>query len=508
MINRVYPFQILSITLSLIFLMNTSGYAQSNIPMLEKSTLEVIIKFIASDELQGRKTGEPGVDISAKFIATHFDAWELQEFHEMGSYFQEFQLEQTFAPEKAFLRSDSNEWIQQENLMIVNGLTEDTLTTNAVFAKYGWVDSLEGRNDYQDLDVEDKIVFVISGTPNSRDPGSSIRAIPEKMRFAKENGALGLIELYQLPFPWRTLTNFFRSSSFRFPEKEENDPLIYGWINESDPGNIPALISKNNENSVSLYTSGEKVELINAKNVIGWVAGTDPDLKEEFIIVGAHYDHLGVAPPNSLNPGSRDSVFNGARDNAIGVAALLTAAYSLSKQPAARPVLFVAFTAEEIGLLGSQYFVNNTTRPLSHFKYMLNFDGGGYTDTTLMAITGWGRTQADTLLEKGAHYANLQTIGNPAPEQKLYQRSDNINLSKKGIPSATISPGFTAFSEELLHYYHQLSDRPESLNYSYIYRYCKAAAHMVHLISNTNQPIYWVEGDPFKSTGDLLYKKP
>src|SRR5689334_2335119 len=133
-------------------------------------------------------------------------------------------------------------------------------------------------------------------------------------------------------------------------------------------------------------SSGER--MVPAKNVIGFIKGTDAALQDQFVVLSAHYDHLGVAPQPKMVEGKMDSIYNGARDNAVGVTAVMNAATYFSKHPPKRSILFIAFTGEEMGMLGSRYFANHPVIPFKRMVYDLNCDNGGYNDTTIFTIVG------------------------------------------------------------------------------------------------------------------------
>ena len=144
-----------------------------------------------------------------------------------------------------------------------------------------------------------------------------------------------------------------------------------------------------------------------------------------------------------------DSIFNGARDNAMGVTAILEAAKALSQQRPNRSVLVLAFTGEEIGLLGSKYYAEHPLVPLKQTIFDLDTDGAGYSDTTIVSVIGLERTGAKAEIEAGAKAFGLGVFAEPAPEQGLFDRSDNVNFAIKGVPAPDFSPGFKAFDQEI-----------------------------------------------------------
>jgi len=241
-------------------------------------------------------------------------------------------------------------------------------------------------------------------------------------------------------------------------------------------------------------------------NVAGVIEGTDPKLKEEYIILSAHFDHVGVGKQGGPNYPATDSIFNGARDNAFGTVGLLTAAKALSQQHPKRSVLVLALTGEEVGLLGSRYYAENPLIPLKQTIFDLNIDGAGYNDTTIVSVIGLERTGAKAEIEAGAKAFGLGVFAEPAPEQGLFDRSDNVSFAAKGVPAPTFSPGFKSFDEAIGKYYHQAIDNPESIDFGYLTRFCQAFAHTARLIADRPTRPMWSAGDKYEAAAKELYK--
>src|SRR5690606_37507869 len=197
--------------------------------------------------------------------------------------------------------------------------------------------------------------------------------------------------------------------------------------------------------SAELEVAGKTNTPVEGKNVIAVIEGTDSRLKDEYILLSAHYDHVGVGKPDAAG----DSIFNGARDNAVGTVAVINAAKYFAKNPPKRSILIALWTAEEKGLLGSGYFANNPLVPLNQIIYNLNIDNAGYNDTSIITVIGLGRTSADFMIEEAAAEFGITAKTDPSPEQGLYDRSDNVNFARKGIPAPNFSLGFTAFDDEI-----------------------------------------------------------
>lgn len=240
---------------------------------------------------------------------------------------------------------------------------------------------------------------------------------------------------------------------------------------------------------------------IQSQNVIGIVEGTDPELKDEYIIYSAHYDHVGTHPSNV--PG--DSIFNGARDNAVGSTTVLSMAENLAKYPTKRSALFIFFTGEEKGLLGSRYYVENPVLPLNQMVYCFNSDNAGYNDTSIATIIGLPRTTAEQHIKDAATAFGLTAVDDPAPEQGLFDRSDNVSFARKGIPSPTFSLGFRSFSGDVTKYYHQPGDEANTLDYDYLLKFFQAYVLAGRSIADDKETPTWVKGDKYEAAGKALY---
>jgi Zn-dependent M28 family amino/carboxypeptidase len=220
-------------------------------------------------------------------------------------------------------------------------------------------------------------------------------------------------------------------------------------------------------------------------------------------VYSAHYDHVGVGEANEKG----DSIYNGARDNAVGTVTALSAAENLAKYPTKRSALFVLFTAEEKGLLGSSWFVEHCPIDLKKIVYCFNSDNAGYNDTKIATIIGLGRTTADAYIKEACEGFGLKATDDPAPEQNLFDRSDNVSFAKKGIPAPTYSLGFTAFDAEISKYYHQASDQPDNLDYDYLYKFFGSYIYACRLIGNAAERPFWKKGDKYYEIGVSLYKE-
>ena len=246
-------------------------------------------------------------------------------------------------------------------------------------------------------------------------------------------------------------------------------------------------------------------ELVVDRNVLGFVEGSDPALRDEVILLTAHYDHEG-AGLHLRGATPADSIFNGARDNAMGIAALLAAADALAQNPPKRSVLLLAVGAEEHGMLGSEHYAAHPLVPLERTRFVLNNDGAGYTDTSIVTVVGLERTTAAPAIRSAAEAFGLSAIPDPVPEQNLFDRSDNVSFAVKGVPAPTFSPGFRSFGPELFKYYHRPADEVDAaFDMGYLLRFSRAYARAARNVADMDEAPRWIEGDKYAPAAEALY---
>jgi hypothetical protein len=469
--------------------------------------LEANLRYLASDELKGRRTGSDGNLKAAEFIAAEFKALNCIAPLGADQYFQPVPLRQSSPSTTALMKLDDVDYMFNQDFIILNGKKAD-LKGEVIFAGHGWINEESGHNDYSGLDVSGKIVLVLPGPPDASDPATIFRAMMWKQKFAFERGAIALFELHRIQFPWTFFRNYFGKPSIALFDEDEGtgadtDALTYGWIKEKE------MIQPEKLNGIKaeISHSGTTKEVLKSYNVVGIIEGTDPVLKKEYVLLTAHYDHVGVGKEGGGAYTEKDSIFNGARDNAMGTVALMAAARSISAQPTKRSVIVLAVTAEEVGLLGSQYYANYPLVPLENTIFNLNTDGAGYNDVTKISMLGFGRTGTDQQLSDAAAAAGLSIIADPAPEQGLFDRSDNVSFARMGVPALTLSPGFDSFDAEIQKYYHQVTDEADSIDFDYLYKYCRTFVEAARNIANMEGRPVWKEGDKYEQAGKDLYKR-
>lgn len=477
-----------------------AGWGQKN-PVAEINRIinqqetEAHLTFLAADEMRGRDTGSPELKIAGNYIANYFRQYGLKTVPGAEQYFQPVDLER-FTPAKDASASIGDEsFIVKESLIVLDG-SEISWQGEFVYVGYGSAEELDKLN------IAGKMVLALAGSKDADNVNKVFSASTTKYADVKARGGAGLVEVLTLSqFPFPALANFFMGAP-RWGIKSGDSTIPHVWLKPADVKNIS--FKEGNQYAGKLEIKGLKRELIDGRNVVGLIEGTDAKLKNEYVIVTAHYDHIGVGKPSS---GSQDSIFNGARDNALGTVALLQTAKYLSQYPTKRSVLLVAVTSEEKGLLGSRWYAEHPLVPLEKHVLNINCDGVGYNDKTIITSISLGRTTTDDVLKKAIKPFGLGLGGDPDPKEGFYDRSDQVSFASKGIPAIKLQPGLAKMDDEIRKYYHRQADEVSTLDFEYLTKFYRTFVHAVTLLSNEPASPFWIKGDKYEVAGKKLYNR-
>lgn len=487
---------ILLLTLVGVFSLTAQTEIEKVSETISKSEIEGHIYFLADDLLRGRETGSPELKIAASYLANSFRRYGVKPNPKTGTYYQEVKLKRTSPPKDASIAINN----QVINDYVITSATPMTGNQDAVFLNYGLEEDYKGKN------VKGKVVIVKAGGPDTTDPRAAFRLLGTKEKLAKEHGVTAIIELLQVDDGmWGSINQNFNgprlSVDLGEDDKINDSDIAYVWVLDKD-GKMSAQLSAAKKISSKITMGKKHEETVMSQNVIGVVEGTDDTLKDEYIIYSAHYDHIGIGPPDATG----DTIYNGARDNAVGTTTVLSMAKNLAKYPTKRSALFILFTGEERGLLGSTYYVENPVLPLNQMVYCFNSDNAGYNDTSVISVIGLTRTTAEKNIVDAAQAFGLTAIEDPAKEQGLFDRSDNVNFARKGIPAPTFSLGFTTFDGDVTKYYHQAGDEADTLDYDYLLKFFQSYVLAGRNIGNDKQTPVWNAGDKYEEASKELYK--
>jgi len=452
------------------------SHAQITVPEITSTQLLDHITFLASDELQGRRSGSAEAEAAADYIRQQFAADGLVLLGEEG--LQGFEvLNSLSAGEQNRLSIDGAEAVPGRDFTPLAFSENSELAAAVHFAGYGFAiesDSLSWQ-DFAGQELNGKWVLILrDGPPSSaagHDPFEPHRALRKKAQNARDHGAAGVLfvskeaqdqeealprlnadqGLGSIGIP---LFHIRRSLADRI--LAGSGTTITGLLQQLDSTLKPASMAI----ACTIDARAEVVrEMGRTHNVVALVPGNDPLLKDEYVIIGAHYDHLGMGGPGS---GSRRpdtlAVHNGADDNASGVAGLLELAeqWAAAAEKPKRSLLFIAFTAEEMGLLGSKYFVNNPLIDLSRVQLMINMDMIGRLNPETRALTFGGTGTAAGLGELVQSLAAARDL-HPTLSPEGYGPSDHASFYGRDIPVLFV---WTNISEE----YHTPDDDAWRIN--------------------------------------------
>ena len=475
------------------------SYAQDSKSVIEDtyslSKMKGHVTFLASDELEGRNTPSKGLEMAANYIASQFNEFGVEEVQGLDGFFQKVPM-QIKQPPKSVELIYNGEIITSNNILYVSGNTKE------ISGKWLTVD-FENQN-INKLKFEGKVIIsIIRNKPelNANQVFNSSRTNKAK---ALDKGAVGFVEILESNSSiWSRFSRFYTRSRTQVKEMDTEPSEFLHVMVHDDSGDIVEKFSRTNKNLVGIKLGDFENVDFTTSNVVGFVEGSDPELKEEYIICSAHYDHVGIGRPDSEG----DSIYNGARDNAIGVMSVLMAAENISLHPLKRSVIFVLFTGEEKGLLGSKWMANHPPVDLKNIVFCLNSDGGGYNDTTIATIIGARRINMHDVFDKACEAVNISAFDGTDETQFLFNSSDNIVFAQKGIPALTFSMGFKDMDSEIMKYYHQPADETETIDFKYIEKFSSAFGISLREIADSKVRFFWNEGDEFYQTGRDLYEE-
>jgi hypothetical protein len=479
------------------------------------SQLSDYLNFVASDEMEGRDTPSRGLDTTAKFIATLLARWGVKPAGDNGTFFQTIALHRARV-DAVTTHAEINGQAYTYGEDFLADATSGSASGPLVYVGHGWLVKSKDVDAFRGVDVKNKIVVVSGGLPkgvSNTDLSESTRD-QDWMRpdsYAKKMGALGVVEMpeFQTLATWdRALRNQQAGGSLAVSKLEPQNGSALPTITLS-PRMANALFQNEKYTAAHIFESatagealppfdldpGKKVEFgvsgsattLATQNVVGIIEGSDPVLKNEYVAIGAHYDHVGTGPAGSNSRGAQrpggdrsDMIYNGADDDGSGTVSVLAMAEAIMRAPRRpkRSVLLVWHTGEEKGLWGSEYFVKFPTVPLDRVVAQFNIDMIGRSkkagDTTApnRELTGPDEiyvigskmmsTELGQLSERvNQSYLNLSfnyKYDDPKDPNRFFFRSDHFNYAQKGIP---IIFYFDGVHED----YHRPDDEVQKIDY-------------------------------------------
>ena len=510
----------------------------ATLPPPDAAAIEAHMAYLASDELEGREAGTPGYDLAAAYVSSRFREIGLTPAGDGGTYYQTVPLLRSVRAEggRAFAVTDAagdpvpfTEGVDVAIPGSLSGVVSD-VTGEAVFVGFGVVAPDLGRDDYDGLDLEGKVAVMLSGTPKGIQTEERAYYGTRKAANASERGAIAIVQLETptsrqiYPFerliregrldsaamtwlspdgkPFSRAPNIRATASVSMAGAEKlfaDAPMAWSDILELAEAEGGAVTGFPLPLSIRVAQRSTH-DVVDSPNVIGLLEGSDPALRHEVIVLTAHLDHIGIT--RGLEG---EEINNGALDNASGIATLIDAARMLANgPPLRRSVMFIALTAEEKGLLGAQYFVENPTVPAENIVANVNLDMPILTyDFTDLVVFGGARSTILDSVELAAAEMGITLSPDPVPDQGLFTRSDHFRFVEGGIPSVYLIPGWAnggaeAFAVHMAQHYHRPSDdMNNNINFEAAARFAEVKARVALALANADQRPLWRQGDFF-----------
>jgi hypothetical protein len=435
---------------------------------IRPESIRADMRFLADDLLEGRGTGTRGHEIAAKYVGTQFEAMGLEPAGNDGTYFQRVPLRSGRPDEEktslVLVRSGKEEKLTFRQDYITRadpGRADTSVEAPVVYVGFGVTAPDQGYNDYKGVDVKGKIVAVIFGAPPSFE--SSMRAhyssLETKLANAVQHGAVGVLgvddpmleqiysfknQVSDLAFPQSSWLDAHGQPNDYHPELRGAAYLSLDAAKKFFEGSghradeVFAAAKSGKPVSFAVPVTAKihnvtKLEDIQSPNVIGKLRGSDPTLREQYVVYTAHLDHLGIGEPVK-----GDRIYNGALDNASGSACVLeiARAFARMKPGPRRSILFVAVTGEEEGLLGSNFFAHYPTVPKNSIVANINIDE----DLMLwplkdLVVFGAEHSSLGNVVNEAAKRLGLVISPDSQPEQVIFIRSDQYSFVKQGVPA-------------------------------------------------------------------------
>ncbi len=472
------------------------------------------IRHLASDELRGRGNGTPELNKAGRFIAHQFQKFGLEPAPGASGYLQKFPIatSATIGQENSLIIESA----KGKNFLALNAdfrplsfSSNGSLKAPLVFVGYGITASEYNYDDYRHIDVKGKIAIAIHHEPQEHDEESIFMGHQStahghpvnKAINAKNHGAVGIILVADAGNHRRKNQELFKFENFSGPRAvgipaiQVTTKVVNGWFKRAgqdkdievlrqaiDKDLLTRSVELGDSVQISLNTE-LKQNQSEVANIVGYLPGKNPNLQNEFIILGAHYDHLGLGGVTSLAPSQGKSIHYGADDNASGTSGLMELArqFSQNRRYLARSLIFVAFAGEELGILGSNYYTAHPPVPLNQTVAMINLDMIGRATNGQLYVGG---ARTSPTFEKLVKQANQRIGLDLSFSITAYGASDHTSFAVKEIPVLFFFSGLHSD-------YHKPSDTWEKIDSKNSVRVLDLVYHVAGEISRQKKrPIF------------------
>ena len=510
-----------------------------SLDLIRERALRKHVAYLADDRLAGRMTGEPGYDAAAAYVAEQLGAMGVTPAGSDG-WFQPVPLRSykalTETVEVVIHSGEGDRALVYRDDFSMSGdpvATANRVRAEVVYVGYGVHAPEFGYSDYEGIDVAGKIIAGYGGAPDviESEQRAYYASTLTKYEEAVARGAVGVISLRSRKAeerrawdeikarfgqrPSMTWVNADDEAAHHFPALRGGaylSPAAAGVLFADAPLSYADSLDAMEAGEVRSTSLGVEVTLaresehstLRSPNVVGLVRGSDPALAGEYVVYTAHLDHIGTRDDDDGT-----EIYNGAYDNAMGVALMLETARAFAAFPPRRSVLFVAVTAEERGLLGSDYFVNHPVVPGDAIVANINLDMPLflYPVADLIAF-GAENSSLQGVAESSAAAEGFVFTPDPMPDENLFVRSDQYSFVRKGVPAIFLVPGFTSlddgidgesiYRDHLKNHYHEPSDdlsRP--VDWDSAVRFARAHARIGYGVATDAPRPQWNDGNFF-----------
>ena len=508
------------------------------------------LRFLADDLLEGRGTGQRGGDIAAMYIATQMQLAGLFPGAAGGAYMQRVPLVGVETQMDSSLVFTGQPAMKYKDDYVLWTETQQPLADSEgemVFVGHGVVAPEFKWDDYKGQSMAGKVLVMLVDDPPTDDPaifGGKARTLygrwTYKYEIAARKGAIGALLIHtdaSAGYGWQVVRgSWARERAFNELDPNAPAPLKQaGWVTEpvgrallkaagKDLDTLIAAAAKPDFTPIPLGVKStahivSKIRRMDTANVIAYAPGTDDTLKDQAVVLTAHYDHLGVGDPDA----SGDRIYNGAYDNASGVATMMEVAraFRLSTVKPKRTVIFIAAAAEEMGLRGSEYYATHPTIAPGRMAANFNLDGVSVLGVSKdMTFLGGERSSLLDYLQDAGREFGFTISPDAHPEQGSFYRSDHYNFAKIGVPAVSIEHGQnfeghdaawgeTQWKEYNDKHYHQPSDAYQtSWDLSGAEKEAKITFYLAYRVANADSMPTWKPGDEFAAARAASLKQP
>ena len=501
------------------------------------------VEFLADDLLEGRDTGSRGHEIAARYVATQFEGYGLKPGGENGSWFQQVTLQKTVrGKDRGSITvagpAGETRFEYADNILIGLHPREPNLDVTAplVFVGYGIEDERLKLNDYKGLDVKGAIVVALRGFPKGLPSEEGAHVSAMKGKAAEKHGAIGVLVVATLQsekaHPWKRSLENANDAEYAWvqPDGQAFDEapgiraraLLNGPAADAVFAGAPRTLAdiRQEADKQNGRPRGFKLktratvrttatwERITSPNVIGLLPGSDPALAQQYTVLSAHLDHLGIKDVGG-QAADADRIYNGALDNGAGIATLLEVARAAAAAPdkPRRSMLFIASTGEEKGLLGADYYARHPTVPIGQIVGNVDLDMPLllYPFTDVIAF-GANHSSIGPMVAKAVAPMNIQLSPDPMPEQGVFTRSDHYKFVRQGVPAVFLATGFAnggdkKWGEFLANTYHSpRDDMSQPIDWEAGARFAEVNYRITRAMTDSQTPPLWFQGDYFGDT--------